>query len=147
MSKKIKETISNSEQDTKNVAYECAQEVGPGDVLCLYGDLGAGKSVFARSLIRALSQDDTLEVPSPTFTLVEHYDTGEGYVHHFDLYRLKDPEDVYEIGFEDVIYNDLVLVEWPERLGDLLPLKRVDIRIEGIENKSHGRKIRIERVG
>lgn len=121
--------ISRSEDDTVTFANRLATVLKPGDVLCLHGDLGMGKSVFARGLIRALSGKPGLEVPSPTFTLVQTYDTDTGDVWHFDLYRLKDPDEVYELGWEEGLASAIVIVEWPERLGHLMPPRRIDIRL------------------
>lgn len=121
--------ISRSEDDTVALARRLAAGLKPGDVLCLHGDLGMGKSVFARGLIRAFSNKPDLEVPSPTFTLVQTYDTAAGDVWHFDLYRLKNPDEVYELGWEEGRANAIVIVEWPERLGYLMPPGRIDINL------------------
>lgn len=121
--------ISRSEDDTVALARRLAAGLKPGDVLCLHGDLGMGKSVFARGLIRALAGKPALEVPSPTFTLVQTYDTAAGDVWHFDLYRLKNPDEVYELGWEEGRANAIVIVEWPERLGYLMPPGRIDINL------------------
>ncbi len=121
--------ISNSEEETAQHARDFAGTLRPGDVICLYGDLGLGKSVFARALIRHLAEDADLEVPSPTFTLVQTYDTAAGPLWHFDLYRLKDPEEVYELGWEEALAEAINIIEWPERLGYLLPGNRIDIHL------------------
>lgn len=110
-----------SEGETVCFAAQFAEKLRGGDVVLLKGDLGAGKSVFARSLIRTLAGDSDIEVPSPTFTLVQTYDTPKGEVWHFDLYRLKNPDEVFELGWEDALAGGIVLVEWPERLGPYLP--------------------------
>lgn len=136
-------SVSNSESDTAAIAAELAARLGPGDILLLRGNLGAGKTVLARALIRALCSDDTLEVPSPTFTLVQTYDTPKGPLWHFDLYRLKDPEEIYELGWEDALAGGIVIVEWPERLGNLTPAQYLDIRIKAVENEPGKRNIEI----
>lgn len=136
-------SVSNSESDTAAIAAELAARLGPGDILLLRGNLGAGKTVLARALIRALCSDDTLEVPSPTFTLVQAYDTPKGPLWHFDLYRLKDPEEIYELGWEDALAGGIVIVEWPERLGNLTPAQYLDIRIKAVENEPGKRNIEI----
>lgn len=121
-----------TEEDMARFAADYARTLVPGDVVLLHGDLGAGKSVFARAVIRTLCADAALAVPSPTFTLVQTYDSPLAPIWHFDLYRLEDPEDVYETGWEEALSGGLVLVEWPERLGALAPKrsKHVTITIE-----------------
>lgn len=117
-----------SENDTENAARAIAENLRAGDVLLLSGDLGAGKTVFARALIRAMTDDDGMDVPSPTFTLLQTYDTPQGTLWHFDLYRIKNPEDIYELGWEEAMTGGIVIVEWPERLGSLAP--RAAVRVE-----------------
>jgi len=121
------EFISNSEQKTGELAARLAKSLQPGDVVFLNGPLGAGKSVFARALIRALTDEPELDVPSPTFTLLQTYDCNKGIIWHFDLYRIKDSEEVYEIGWEEALYDGINLIEWPERLESLAPTDRLDI--------------------
>lgn len=130
----IMEFIAENEEDTARCAATLAARLMPGDVLLLSGDLGAGKTAFARALIRTLKEDQALEVPSPTFTLVQTYDTKTAPVWHFDLYRLKDPEEIYELGWEEALAGDaIVLVEWPQRLGTLAPREYLGIDIEIME--------------
>ena len=112
---------------TEKLGAALAALVRAGDMVALRGDLGAGKTTLARGLIRALSGDPQLIVPSPTFTLVETYDTAAGTIWHFDLYRLERPQDAYELGIEDAFAQGISLIEWPERLGGLLPQRRLDI--------------------
>ncbi len=116
-----------SEADTIAYARAFASCLRGGDSVLLHGDLGMGKSVFSRAVIRALSGDDFLEVPSPTFTLVQTYDVPVGCVWHFDLYRLSDPDEVYELGWEEAITDGILLIEWPERLGGLTPRKHYEV--------------------
>ncbi len=97
-----------------------------GDVLALWGDLGMGKTAFARAFIAARA-GEALVVPSPTFTLLQTYDLPNGPVWHFDLYRLASPDDVWELGLEQGLSEAVLLVEWPQRLGDLLPADRLDV--------------------
>jgi tRNA threonylcarbamoyladenosine biosynthesis protein TsaE len=96
-----------------------------GDVISLKGDLGSGKTSFARSFIRARGEAE--EVPSPTFTLVQIYELGSAPIWHFDLYRIKSPEEAWELGIEDAFSEGISLIEWPERLGPLLPRRRLEI--------------------
>ena len=102
---------------TAAFARALAPELGAGDTLLLDGPVGAGKSHFARALIRARLQNPAEDVPSPTFTLVQFYDS-EPLVAHFDLYRLTRPEEAVEIGLDEALDRGAVLIEWPERLGD-----------------------------
>ena len=116
------------EAATCALAARLADITRPGDLIALWGGLGAGKTTFARAFIRALTRADE-DVPSPTFTLVQTYDGSSGPVWHFDLYRLDAPNDVWELGFED-IGQGITLMEWPERLGSLLPARRLDTALE-----------------
>ncbi|GBQ70209.1 ATP/GTP hydrolase [Ameyamaea chiangmaiensis NBRC 103196] len=103
-----------------------ARLLRPGDALLLSGPMGAGKSAFARALLRALSGDPALEVPSPTFTLVQTYDTALGPVAHFDLWRLGDAYELEELGWDDA-RQGIVLVEWAERLDELTPSPALEL--------------------
>jgi N-acetylmuramate 1-kinase len=115
------------ERATRRLAGDLAAVLAPGDTITLSGDLGAGKTTFARALIRHLAGDEGLEVPSPTFTLMQVYDLPRGSVVHADLYRVNAPEELAEIGFADLAHDALVLVEWPDRAAGLLPLDRLDV--------------------
>ncbi|HYM03011.1 MAG TPA: tRNA (adenosine(37)-N6)-threonylcarbamoyltransferase complex ATPase subunit type 1 TsaE [Stellaceae bacterium] len=109
------------EAATSRLAAALAARARLGDVIGLSGALGTGKTTFARAFIRALGSD-TEDVPSPTFTLVEIYAfAGHPPVWHFDLYRLAMPEQAYELGIEDAFAEGISLIEWPERLGRLMP--------------------------
>lgn len=110
---------------TQALAARLAPRLQSGDVLALYGDLGAGKTTFARALITALRQAKT-DVPSPTYTLVQTYDGPDFPIYHFDLYRIETPEEVYELGWDETV-SGLSLIEWPQRAGALLPMWRLDI--------------------
>ena len=141
------EKLCANEDETAAAAAALALDLKPGDVLFLHGTLGMGKSVFARSLIRALLDDPALEVPSPTFTLVQVYETAGFPVHHYDLYRIEDPEEIFELGWEDSLSGGITVVEWPERLGPYMNARGarrvLDIRIAGVENEPMQRKILI----
>lgn len=110
--------------DTERVASLIAAVAAPGDILALSGDLGAGKTTFARGFVHAVTGTSE-DVPSPTFTLVQTYDTPKGEVWHCDLYRLAKPDDAVELGLEDAFASAICLIEWPERLGRLLPPRRL----------------------
>jgi len=118
-----------NEAATESLGETLAMRLKPGDVVGLTGDLGAGKTTLARAIIRAAADDPDLIVPSPTFTLVEVYETLRGTYWHFDLYRLEAPEQVYELGWEEALADGIVLLEWPERLGPLLP-KHLGVTLE-----------------
>jgi tRNA threonylcarbamoyladenosine biosynthesis protein TsaE len=106
-----------------------AGRLRPRDVVALQGGLGVGKTTLARAILRAASGDPALIVPSPTFTLVEIYDTPKGVFWHFDLYRLEEPEQVFELGWEEARADGMALVEWAERLGTLLPRERLTVTL------------------
>ena len=108
------------EKDMMVAAQAIAPLLKQGDVVALYGTLGVGKTTFVRALISVL-QNAQVEVPSPTFTLVQSYETAIGTVYHFDCYRLKSPEEAFEIGIDDAFIDGISLIEWPEKLGSLLP--------------------------
>ncbi len=115
-------------QATHALAARLAGLARPGDAILLEGPLGAGKSEFARAFLRAITADPALEVPSPTFTLVQTYETPRGPIHHFDLWRLDGPAALEELGWHD-LRADIVLVEWPDRLGPLTPPESLTIRL------------------
>lgn len=108
------------ETATAALATRVARLARPGDAVLLEGPLGAGKSAFARAFLRAASGDPALEVPSPTFTLVQEYVWPQGAAFHFDLWRLDGPSGLHELGWEEA-REGIVLVEWPDRLGALRP--------------------------
>ncbi len=113
---------------TEALAKALAALARPRDVILLEGPFGAGKTAFARAFLRAASGDPALEVPSPSFTLVQSYDTRLGRVHHFDLWRLDGPAAMLELGWEEAC-ADIVLAEWPERLGALRPPEALAVRL------------------
>jgi N-acetylmuramate 1-kinase len=144
------------EAATAALARELALFVRPGDCLAIGGDLGSGKTALARALIQALSpQGDSLEVPSPTFTLVQTYDARIP-VAHFDFYRLNDPAELAETGFDEFAETHVTLVEWPDRLPGELPDDRLEVALEvaGTGRRAHlaghgawtGRLARIEAI-
>jgi len=114
---------------TERLAERLAAVLRPGDALLLEGPLGAGKSALARAVLRRLSRDPALEVPSPSFTLVQSYDLPEGVAaHHYDLYRLSGPADLAELGWDEA-RDGIVLVEWPDRLGPLRPGDAIELAL------------------
>ena len=116
------------EAATAALAARIAALARPGDVIALKGELGAGKTSFARAFIRARVGHDEI-VPSPTFTLAQAYDFPDVTIWHFDCFRLRDPEEGWELGIEDAFRDGISLIEWPERLGHLLPARRLEITL------------------
>ncbi len=131
-------------QATEALAAALAARVRRGDAILLSGPLGAGKSAFARAFLRALTAEPGLEVPSPTFTLVQSYDTPRGPVHHFDLWRLTDSTAMEELGWDDAT-DDIVLVEWPDRLGPLTPARALVLTLRA--TGEHSRQVTLEGWG
>lgn len=127
------EIIVKSSDEMADFAAEIARESKLGDVIALKGTLGAGKSFFARSFINSLkkeSEEKPCEVLSPTFNLVYSYDTVKGEVFHFDLYRLKNMDELENIGFFDALKNGICLIEWPEIAGKFLQRNCLEIEIK-----------------
>ncbi|MEQ1698348.1 MAG: tRNA (adenosine(37)-N6)-threonylcarbamoyltransferase complex ATPase subunit type 1 TsaE [Hyphomicrobiaceae bacterium] len=123
-------TITNlDEPGLVRLAQLLAFTVRPGDLIALHGDLGAGKTTFARAFIRALTHPAATEVPSPTFTLLQTYATPRLKLAHFDLYRLNDPSELDELGLDEAISQGAAIVEWPERAASRLTGTRLDIAI------------------
>ncbi|MEM1036209.1 MAG: tRNA (adenosine(37)-N6)-threonylcarbamoyltransferase complex ATPase subunit type 1 TsaE [Pseudomonadota bacterium] len=115
-----------------------------GDVIALHGGLGVGKTTFCRALISALVGED-VDVPSPTFTLVQTYEGRDVPIFHFDLYRLQAPDDVFELGWDDTV-DGVSLIEWPDRAGEHLPKWRLDIELS-VEDGTETRTARLEPQG
>jgi tRNA threonylcarbamoyladenosine biosynthesis protein TsaE len=128
--------VSGSDIETRSIAADLVSRVGSGDVVLLRGDLGSGKSVFASGIISSLGIDGPF--PSPTFVIMHRYDLpvpsvrGIRRVYHIDAYRIDDPEELRKIGFEEWISDPegLVIIEWPERVGTLVPGYGIDILME-----------------
>jgi N-acetylmuramate 1-kinase len=118
-----------NEAATANMMADLALLVGPGDVITLSGELGAGKTAAARAMIRYLAGDDLIEVPSPTFTLAQSYDLPAFPLVHADLYRINDANELEEIGLSPLPEGVLALIEWPERAPGALPKDRIDIAL------------------
>src|SRR5262245_37559212 len=118
-----------NEEATRRLALDVAVALEPGDLVTLSGDLGAGKTAFARAAIRALAADPQIEVPSPTFTLLQTYDLPQFPIVHADLYRVSGSAELAELGFDDLPAGAVVLLEWPDRAAGLLPPNRLDITL------------------
>ena len=136
------------EQDTIAFARMIAPALQRGDLVTLSGDLGAGKTAFARALIRALTDDDQLDVPSPTFTLIQTYETKNFPLIHCDLYRLRDPDELIELGFDDLSHESLTLVEWASHAPEVEHRAALDIHLSLNPNTSpEGRSLIVTAKG
>lgn len=135
---------SNNHRETENIAKSFAGELIQGDVVCLRGDLGVGKTAFVKGMAEGLGVDEYIS--SPTFTIVNCYD-GKYPVYHFDAYRISDSEEMYEIGFEEFIYGKgISIIEWPEMIEDILPENRYEVNIKkDLSQHDNFREITIER--
>lgn len=119
---------THSEAETAQLARLFASFLKTGDCVAFFATLGMGKSVFCRHIIQSLNPHIT-HVPSPTFTLVQTYETSLGDIWHFDLYRLENPEDVFELGLDEALSSAISLIEWPQNMGELLPTDAIEIHI------------------
>lgn len=128
------------EAATREAGNDIAAAMKPGDVLALHGDLGAGKTTLARAIIRSLAGDPELEVPSPTFTLVQAY-PGRLPVAHFDLYRIGDPDEMRELGLDEALAEGVALVEWPDKAGVYLPETTIHVKLS---EEGPGRRLIID---
>ena len=132
---------------TAGLAKALAARAVQRDVIALRGDLGLGKTTFARAFIQSRPGGEAVaEVPSPTFTLVQVYDLPDAPVWHFDLYRLTNAEDAWELGIEEAFGTGITLIEWPDRLGSLLPAERLDVELRAGDQPT-SRKARLHGRG
>jgi tRNA threonylcarbamoyladenosine biosynthesis protein TsaE len=132
-----------SDSATDALGRALARHLTKGDTVLLSGPVGAGKSHLARAFIRArMGQDE--DVPSPTFTLVQTYAHPDGDIWHADLYRLRHPDEVIELGLEDAFLSAICLIEWPERLGDLVPDRAISL---SLSYDGDGRRAELSWVG
>lgn len=130
--------IVSNEKDTQNIANKIANSInGTNLVLCLNGDLGAGKTTFTRHLIRNLQNNKFAnEIPSPTFTLLQIYDYQLGQIYHYDFYRLDKIEELFELNFSESLRNNICIIEWANKFKKALPVDRVEIDFEIISENS-----------
>lgn len=139
-SKKTNKFFSSSPEETAAIGQEIARSLRGDELLCLRGDLGAGKTTFSKGLVSEYTKVSPHEVNSPTFTYLNIYE-GEKTVYHFDCYRLNGEDDFLEKGFDEY-FGNLCLIEWPERIAKTLPVKRIDITID--YHGETGREITVE---
>lgn len=135
-----------SEKETFELGYKLAQEARPGQVFSLVGDLGVGKTVLTKGMAEGLGI--TEPVSSPTFTIVQVYEEGRMPFYHFDVYRIGDPEEMDEIGYEDYFYGDgICFIEWANLIEEILPDKYVQITIEkDLEKGFEYRKVTMQEI-
>ncbi|HCW54394.1 MAG TPA: tRNA (adenosine(37)-N6)-threonylcarbamoyltransferase complex ATPase subunit type 1 TsaE [Clostridium sp.] len=138
--------INNVEQTTQ-LGINLGKLLNAGDIVCLTGDLGTGKTHITKGIAKGLDIDDN--ITSPTFTIVNEYDSGRLKLNHFDVYRVSDPDEVYAIGFDDYIFSDAVsIIEWANYIEEILPKDLLHIRIEKDLSKGEDyRKITITPYG
>lgn len=124
---------TNSPEETKELGYRLGKNLKAGDIICLVGDLGAGKTTLTQSIAKGLDVDEY--VTSPTFTLINEYE-GRYPVYHFDVYRLNDVDEMYDLGYEEYFYSGgVTLIEWGNLIEEMLPQNRLNIKIKrGNEN-------------
>ncbi|WP_130861801.1 tRNA (adenosine(37)-N6)-threonylcarbamoyltransferase complex ATPase subunit type 1 TsaE [Bacilliculturomica massiliensis] len=117
------------ENDTRAFGMQLAEELRPGSIVALTGDLGTGKTALTKAVAEGLGVTEL--ITSPTFTIVQEYHSGRLPLYHFDVYRVGEPEEMYEIGYEEYFFGDGVcIVEWADLIGELIPVGSVMIRIE-----------------
>jgi tRNA threonylcarbamoyladenosine biosynthesis protein TsaE len=121
--------LSHSEKETLKSGRSLAKKLKPGDIICLFGDLGAGKTVFTKGIAEGLGIKRG-RIISPTFVIIREHSSGRLPLYHFDLYRLNDPEDILRLGYEEYLYNQGVsVIEWADRLKYLLPEKYLKVEL------------------
>ncbi|ABO51392.1 protein of unknown function UPF0079 [Desulforamulus reducens MI-1] len=141
----LSEIKTGSPEETKYLGEQLATLLKPGDVICLNGDLGAGKTAFSQGVARGLGV--TGAVTSPTFTLINEYE-GRLPLYHFDVYRLDGPEDMEDLGYEEYFYgHGVCLIEWAQRVRDVLPQERLDINLIREANAESVRIVYFEPAG
>ena len=135
---------SLSEKDTFDLGKKLGADAKPGQIVCIDGDLGVGKTVFTKGFAEGLGVGD--DVVSPTFTIIQEYTDGRLPMYHFDVYRIGHPDEMYDIGYEEYFYGDGVcLVEWSSRIEELLPEESIHINIEkDLEKGFDYRKITVK---
>ena len=142
----MKNYESFSENDTFEIAKNIAKELKKGSIVCLDGDLGVGKTIFAKGFAKGLGIED--DITSPTFTLVQSYESLDNILHHFDVYRISDESEMDEIGYEEYFFSDAIcLIEWSSLIPDLIPENAIRISIEkDMEKGFDYRNINIEGI-
>jgi len=137
--------ISNSEQDTKKFAKNLASKLNIGDIIVLSGELGAGKTKFTEGFLSNFGLDN--EISSPTFTIVNEYQSSNIKIAHFDVYRLEDCDEFFAIGGDEYFSNSICIVEWGEIIENILPANYIKISIEKDDNNENVRILNIKTYG
>lgn len=137
--------ISHNEEETKKIANSLAKLLQKGDIIILSGDLGAGKTKFTEGILSFFGLED--EISSPTFNIVNEYKTNDINLYHFDIYRLDDIDEFYEIGGEEYFEKGICIIEWGELLNPILPKDYILIKIEPVQNNINSRLFTIQSHG
>ena len=138
----MEEFISKSEQDTISFAKSFAKKLNKGDIIVLSGELGSGKTKFTQGVLEYFGLEN--EISSPTFTIVNEYKKDDVNIYHFDVYRIEDIDEFYAIGYEDYFENGICIIEWGERIEEVLPPHYIKITFSKDENNLNYRKLLIE---
>lgn len=141
------ELIVNSVEETLEIGRKIGEKANPGDIFCLIGDLGTGKTHITKGIAKGLNVSDN--ITSPTFNIVNEYDSGRLKLYHFDVYRVNDPDEIYAIGFDEYIFSDGVsIIEWANYIEELIPEEYLLIKIEKqLHLGDNVRKIILESFG
>mgnify|MGYP003313415341 CR=1 FL=1 len=139
------EYISHSADETMNFAQKLASKLGIGDVIVLNGDLGSGKTKFTEGILKYFGLDN--EISSPTFTIVNEYNTKDFNIYHFDVYRFADSSEFYAIGGEDYFSQGLCIIEWGTIISDALPNNYIEINFEKSDENDDYRLLKISTIG
>ena len=131
--------LLNNVGDTIKLGKKIAKITKQDDIICLKGDLGTGKTTFARSFIQYLTNSN--KVLSPTFPMLLTYDYKDNLIWHYDMYRLEQPGDVWNLSLEDALNNGIIIIEWPEIIEHLLPKKKIEIIIKDLTNNARSAEI------
>lgn len=135
--------ISKCEDDTKQFAKEFAKDLKKGDILVLTGELGCGKTKFTEGILSYFGLEK--EISSPTFTIVNEYSKEDISIYHFDVYRLEDTDEFYAMGGEDYFENGICIIEWGEKIEEILPKWHIKIKFSKLDENENYRKIEIEK--
>lgn len=137
----------NSIEETANLGFKLGKLLNPSDIICLTGELGSGKTHITKGIAKGLDINDT--ITSPTFNIVNQYDSGRLNLNHFDVYRVSDPDEIYAIGFDDYIFSDAVsIIEWANYIEEILPEEFLHIHIsKDLSQGENFRKITLTGYG